>query len=107
MYYRLRRRDGSADPHSAGSLVEADGSYRRIGPEDIAMRPLRWWSQGERRYPIDWSLEINPWGQMLEVRALVDDQLMDLSVRYWEGAVEVRDPAGAVLGFGYLELAGY
>lgn len=108
MFYRLRRTDGSADPHSAGSLVDADGSYRRIGPDEISLQPSRWWSQGERRYPIDWTLEIAPWHQRLRVRALVEDQLMDLSVRYWEGAVEVIDPAsGAPLGSGYLELAGY
>ncbi len=107
MFYRLRRLDGSADPHSAGSLVEADGSYRPVGPEDIELRPLHWWSQGERRYPIDWELEIKPWDQRLQVKALVEDQLMDLSVRYWEGAVEVRDPGGPPLGSGYLELAGY
>jgi predicted secreted hydrolase len=32
---------------------------------------------------------------------------MRLSVRYWEGAVEVADAVtGAVLGRGYLEMAG-
>jgi predicted secreted hydrolase len=33
---------------------------------------------------------------------------MHLSLRYWEGAVEVSDEVnGAVLGRGYLEMAGY
>ncbi len=40
----------------------------------------------------------------IEVQALFDDQLMDHSVRYWEGAVEV---SGSHHGSGYLELSGY
>ena len=39
---------------------------------------------------------------------LLDDQEMRLSVRYWEGAVEVIDEvSGEALGRGYLEMAGY
>ena len=40
----------------------------------------------------------------LEVQALLDDQLMDHSVHYWEGAVEV---SGSHAGRGYLEMTGY
>ena len=44
-------------------------------------------------------------GQQWIMRALVNDQLMDLSVPYWEGAVEILD-AGNLdpLGQGYLEM---
>ncbi len=108
MFYRLRRADGSADPHSAGTLVDATGGSRRIGPGDVTLRPLRWWRSGERRYPIEWEIDVEPWDRRLRVEALLDDQLMDLSVRYWEGAVRVLDAEkGAPLGVGYLELAGY
>ena len=41
------------------------------------------------------------------INALVDDQTIDLSVRYWEGLVEVTSPAGDRLGRGYMELTGY
>jgi predicted secreted hydrolase len=42
------------------------------------------------------------------IRALLAAQEMHLSVRYWEGAVEVRqEPSGDLLGSGYLEMAGY
>ena len=108
MFYRLRRADGTADPHSAGTLVETDGQYRPIGPEDIALGPRHWWENHDKRYPTVWELEVNPWKQTLLVRAVIDDQLMDLSVRYWEGAVDLLDPrTGEILGSGYLELAGY
>lgn len=108
MFYRLRRTDGSADPHSAGTLVAADGSYRAVGAGDVELRPLRWWEGQGHRYPVAWELRVGPWQQTFRVQAVVEDQLMDLSVRYWEGAVDVVDPAtGATLGAGYLELAGY
>jgi predicted secreted hydrolase len=42
----------------------------------------------------------------LRIKPLLDDQEMDLSVRYWEGAVAVYE-GDVLVGRGYLELAGY
>jgi predicted secreted hydrolase len=46
---------------------------------------------------------------VLEVEPLLADQELDLSVRYWEGAVRVRGTSGgaAIEGRGYVELTGY
>jgi predicted secreted hydrolase len=49
-------------------------------------------------------LQVAEVGLDLEVQALLDEQLMDHSVRYWEGAVGV---SGSHRGSGYLELSGY
>jgi predicted secreted hydrolase len=45
----------------------------------------------------------------LEITPLLEDQELDLSVRYWEGAVDVRGRHGRtnVRGVGYVELTGY
>jgi predicted secreted hydrolase len=45
----------------------------------------------------------------LQVPAATPVQELDLSVRYWEGAVDVRGRLGqqAVQGVGYMELTGY
>jgi predicted secreted hydrolase len=44
----------------------------------------------------------------LRISALMPAQLMDLSVRYWEGAVTVHAPGNAAeIGQGYLEMTGY
>ena len=50
-----------------------------------------------------------PAHQHLVCTACGRDQELDLSVRYWEGAVraEGTGPSGALSGQGYLELAGY
>jgi predicted secreted hydrolase len=108
MFYRLRRKDGSTDPMSAGTLRRPDGDVTRLAREDVGLEPLRWWSDGEgRRYPVAWSLVL-PGGEAYRVEAVLDDQLMDLTVTYWEGMVTVSEAAsGREVGRGYLELAGY
>jgi len=108
MYYRLRRTDGQADPHSAGTLVDPNGAYRRLSAADLALQPLRWWRSPEGvGYPVAWELKLIE-GPAYRVEAVFDDQRMDTSVAYWEGMVDVFDAeTGAQRGRGYLELAGY
>lgn len=105
MFYRLRQEDGSASPTSAGTLVEPSGEVRRLGVGDVRLEPRGEW-QG---WPVRWRLEVPSVGLRLDVDPRVEDQLMEHSVRYWEGAVRARgDRAGKALeGNGYLELTGY
>jgi predicted secreted hydrolase len=109
MYYQLRRKDGAVDPHSRGAARFADGRRLDLDPRDLTLTPLEHWTSPQgRRWPIRWGLDLPGLGRRLQVRALLPNQLMDLSVRYWEGAVEILDAAsGARLGSGYLEMTGY
>ncbi|MGB5716462.1 MAG: lipocalin-like domain-containing protein [Gammaproteobacteria bacterium] len=105
MYYQLRNRQGGMHAFSRGSLVETDGRVRTLLPDQVRLMPLRHWqAQDGTRYPTRWRLQVPGHGLDLEVQALLDDQLMDHSVHYWEGAVEV---SGSDAGRGYLELSGY
>ena len=105
MYYQLRTRQGEAHPFSRGSLVEKDGSVRTLLPDQVKLTPLRYWqAEDGARYPVGWRLQAAGFQLDLEVQALIDDQQMDHSVRYWEGAVDV---SGSHAGRGYLELSGY
>jgi len=108
MYYRLRRTDGTVDPLSKGSLVDAAGARRDLGAE-LALAPRRWWTApGGARYPVEWELRLPDEDRALRVAAVFDDQLMELAVRYWEGLVDVRDAvSGETVGRGYLEMTGY
>ena len=107
MYYRLRRRDGGVDPMSAGSVVGANGEVQRLDSSRVRLEPLRWWSANDGvRYPVQWRMTLDG-NEILVVEAVFDDQRMEVSLRYWEGMVTVRDAAGRLLGRGYLELAGY
>ena len=108
MFYRLRRDDDAQDPMSAGSLTRKDGTVEPLRATDVRLQPLRWWrSDTGIRYPVHWRLTVGE-ERAYEVEAVFDAQLMDLSVRYWEGMVTVRDAAGqGLVGRGYMELAGY
>lgn len=111
MLYRLRRRDGGVDPFSSGTLVEANGQVQRLRWNEMVLQPLGEWrspSSGDR-YPARWRLRI-PAAQLdLTVTPKVADQELRLSVRYWEGAVQVAGRAGQreIGGQGYLEMTRY
>ncbi len=109
MFYHLRRRDGRPDPHNRGSAQLSDGTHVDLLPEEVELRPLKWWeSKDGRRYPIAWEFYAQRLPRRIRVQALIPDQQMDLSVRYWEGAVELLDSGDSShLGYGYLEMTGY
>ncbi len=111
MFYRLRRADGSASPFSGGSLVDADGTRTRLASTDVEVTASEWWEspQTRVRYPVAWRLGVPGAGITLELKPYREDQEVNLSVRYWEGAVEGSGRGGgaALTVEGYLELAGY
>lgn len=111
MFYRLRRPDGTPSAFSSGSLVRAGGSVERLAYEAVSLTPTRWWTSPRtgRRYPVAWRLSAPELRLSLEIEPYLDAQELDLSVRYWEGAVRARGtgPAGPLRGSGYLELTGY
>lgn len=116
MIYQLRRADGSRDPHSSGTLVQADGRVVALAASDITLRPSgpRFTSRASgASYPIAWTIEIPREQLSLEVTTPLDDQELttpkSTGVAYWEGAVEIRGTGRGrpVTGRGYLEMTGY
>ena len=110
MFYRLRKKDGTVDPYSAGSFVQRDGTLTRLGPEEVKLDAIRYWqSPRGGRYPVSWRLSIPSLKLDLEVTPVMENQELDLYVRYWEGAVDVAGKRNGqpIQGRGYLELAGY
>jgi predicted secreted hydrolase len=107
MYYRMRHEDGSADPYSKGLIVAPDGGSELIRREDVDLEVLRTWRSGSgRTYPVAWRLRVRPLAREFEIRAVHDAQEMAMTVRYWEGAVDVLQD-GEPVGRGYVELTGY
>jgi predicted secreted hydrolase len=111
MYYRLRSELGESSPFSGGSLVAADGSRRALGPEDISLTVLEEWQSpaSGATYPVSWELTIPDEQLSLEIRPLIPQQELNLTVRYWEGAIVATGVGQSpdVNGRGYLELTGY
>lgn len=107
MLYQLRLKHGGIDPFSAGTLINGDGSTRRLGPKDFHIEPSGSWTspQTGARYPSGWRLSLP--GLKLRVTPRLQDQELPLSFSYWEGAVAVSGEQGAPGGQGYVELTGY
>jgi predicted secreted hydrolase len=111
MFYRLRGRDGSTSGFSGGSVADAAGNVTRLDADSVELVPIERWTSRNTGvvYPVAWHMTIPTEDLELEIRPRLDDQELDLSVRYWEGAITVDGRASGepIAGFGYLELAGY
>ncbi len=111
MLYRLRTRDGGTDPHSAGTLVEADGKARSLAADDFQLDTLAHWRSPRdgARYPSRWRLRVPSAAIDVEVTPETPDQELNLAFRYWEGASRVigTSAAAEVTGHGHVELTGY
>ncbi|MFO8099676.1 MAG: lipocalin-like domain-containing protein [Salinibacter sp.] len=106
MYYQLRNADGSPSQFSEGTIVGPDGATTKIGHEDVTLEVLDTWTtpDGTHTYPVEWRLQVPPADVDVRISSLMKNQEMDVSVRYWEGAVRVH---GSDTGRGYVELTGY
>jgi predicted secreted hydrolase len=111
MVYNLRRADGSSDELSSGTLVSVDGASHFLNQSDFSIGSLsnRTSPATDIRYPSRWRLKVREAGLDLEITPLLPDQELDLSFRYWEGAVSITGSSGGdpVTGQGYVELTGY
>ena len=109
MVYRLRTAGGQSSPFSGGSLVSIDGRKTALAAADFTLTALEHWrsSATGTRYPIAWRLAIPTAALDLTVSPYLDDQEVNLSVRYWEGAVHAVGSDPTLTAQGYMELAGY
>jgi predicted secreted hydrolase len=113
MAYRLRRRDGSADPWSDAVVVDPAGGATRLrfGDELTLESTGSWTSPIDATvYPSGWRIAIPSRGWDLAIEPRIPDQELDLSFRYWEGAVSVDgtgEGGASTRGRGYVELTGY
>lgn len=103
MLYQLRHTDGSVDPFSSGTFVDAKGAAHHLRRSDFTLVPLERWG----RYPVRWMIHIPSLGIHLTCKAVLDNQELrgrKGSPSYWEGAVTY---SGSQHGVGYLEMTGY
>ena len=58
MLYQLRRADGSRDPRSSGTLVDANGKSTHLADDDFTLTPGRatFKSKNGAVYPIEWTV---------------------------------------------------
>jgi predicted secreted hydrolase len=115
MLYQIRRKDGTPDVTSSGSLISSDGSVIHIRGDQMRILPLSRWKSAASgaTYPMGWRIQIPAFGVDLKLDPLMRNQELltrsSTQVTYWEGAVDVIGSFGnvAVSGVGYVEMTGY
>lgn len=111
MLYQLRNRDGTPDATSSGTLVGPRGESRHLNLADFRLDVLDRWESPRSGavYPSGWRIRIPSAALDLTVEPLVEDQELDVSIRYWEGTVRIEGTSRGrpVRGRGYVELTGY
>jgi predicted secreted hydrolase len=116
MLYRLRRKDGSVDPYSSATYVDAQGRSRYLTSREFTMRPsgAQWTSTASHAtYPVQWHVSVPSLGLELEITTPLQSQELASRDRnlptYWEGTIDIAGTRGgnSISGIGYLEMTGY
>ncbi len=101
MLFRLRRKDGAADPYSAGTYVDAGGRTTHLAHDAFSVTAGTLWNQ----YPIEWNVRVPSLRIDVQITTrLPQQEIASKQNRYWEGAVGIT---GTRRGSGYLEMTGY
>jgi predicted secreted hydrolase len=110
MLYLMRKKDGSIDRYSSGTLVERDGNARHLVKDDYQIKVLGSYRSKKTgiRYPAKWSIIIPREKLELVVTPMLEDQEFTggrmRGNTYWEGTCRVE---GSVPGRAYVEMTGY
>lgn len=114
MLYVMRNNDGSTDPNSSGTIINADGSTQHLSRKDYVIQTKSTWTSDKTKgkYPSAWHVSIPAVQAELDVVPTVADQELvtkGAGVTYWEGASTVKGtykgrPAN---GKAYVEMTGY
>ncbi len=110
MLYVIRKKDGSLDRYSSGTLVDTEGNFRHLEKGDYRIEVIRSYSSEKTniRYPSKWEITIPREKMRLVVTPLMEDQEFTGGLMrgnsYWEGTCKVE---GSAQGRAYVELTGY
>lgn len=116
MLFILRRKDGTIDPFSAGTYVDASGKSVHLRAADFSLqsRGAIWKSPASGAvYPVAWNVSVAKLDFSLVAKTKLPQQEITgktkLAPNYWEGAMEFSGTRAnaPIRGFGYLEMTGY
>ena len=116
MLFRIRRKDGSVDPFSAGTFVDMQGKTQHLRASGFTLTlEQEFWERPDKaaRYPIHWKITIPAMALALDATTLLASQELSGNSKYvpnyWEGAIVLKGQkkVSPVTGVGYLEMTGY
>jgi predicted secreted hydrolase len=110
MLYILRKKDGSLDRYSSGTVVYRDGRYRHLSLDDFKVSVSGHYKSKKTGavYPSQWEVRIPSENLALRLAPLMEDQEFIAAYStgnyYWEGVCRVE---GTEKGRAYVEMTGY
>jgi len=115
MVYLLRKKDGSSDPASSGTIIFPDGQTQHLSLHEIGVETRGYWTSPHTaaKYPAQWVVNVPSVQLSVQIVPFVADQELRTSkstqVTYWEGAAEVKGQfqGNPIQGKAYVELTGY
>lgn len=110
MVYRMRREDGSSDASSTLTVINPDGSQMALKRDAFTWTPVEKWRSPHTQAEYPNRVRFGFDNETFELKPLTADQEQGgklSGVPYWEGACDVLDKQGKVVGRAFLELAGY
>lgn len=107
MIYQLRLKDGQIDAYSSGCIIDKAGKLTNLKKDDFKIGVLdNWKSQTTGiKYPSKWKIDIQKYNLSMNIEPFINNQELNISFAYWEGAVKVS--GNNISGKGYVELTGY
>jgi len=115
MLFQLRKKDGTIEACSSGTIIEKDGSSRHLRQSEISLNVKEHWKSPKSggTYPARWGIKIPSTGIDITLTPIVASQELvteaSTGVTYWEGAVTGSGISKgiSVTVEGYAELTGY
>jgi predicted secreted hydrolase len=111
MLFTLRGEDGSIDEFSSGTVIDKDGTTWPLARKDFNVEATGRWKSptSGAEYPSGWHIQIPSEQLDLQIEPRIQNQELNLSFVYWEGAVQFSGShrGTPVTGNGYIELTGY
>ncbi|MEZ4695508.1 MAG: lipocalin-like domain-containing protein [Rhodothermales bacterium] len=108
MYFQLRESEPGVPGYSGGRIVSKEDVLYDL--KDAQLASIDDWTTPDGvTYPSGWHLVSKERSMDLRIEPFIEDQELNLSIRYWEGAVSVSGvvDGSSVSGTGYVELTGY
>jgi len=109
MLFRLREDSANTGrmDFQHGVLISPQGNKMPLDGTQIVFEVVESAELHGRKLPMNWRISLPEIDRVMQIKAILQDQWMDVDFAYWEGAVEATGDSAGTTGRGYLEMTGY